>query len=87
MSSRFEKWGLLDILTRPKSAKATDARDYLFAVLGLSAEQSQPELQQDYTTSVEEIYRRHAVCFIENGQGAKALYNTHGARSKLYLPS
>jgi hypothetical protein len=77
----------LDILTRSKSAKATDTRDYLFAVLGLSAEQSQPELKQDYTTSVEEIYRRYATHFTENGRGAKVLYNTSGIGSKLNLPS
>jgi len=87
MSSRTQKWGILDILTRSKSAKATEVRDYLFAVLGLSAEQSQPELQPDYTASVEENYSRYARYFVQNGQGAQILYSGHGTRSLLNLPS
>jgi len=70
------RWKLLDLLHRCRVSNATNPRDYVFGLLGLSIEADEPMLTPNYSESVHEVYHRYAVYFIEHGDGIAVLYNS-----------
>ncbi|KAI9774149.1 MAG: hypothetical protein M1840_005242 [Geoglossum simile] len=79
---------LLDVARRSKHQKATDPRDNIYALLGLSNEDSVPGLQPDYTEPVADTFHRFATYFVNIGEGARLLIEAaHRPGSDLELPS
>lgn len=73
---------LLDLLSLFRHAQATDERDKLFALLGLASDAAETAFNPDYDSSLEEVVRRYATCFIKRGQVIDLLY--HAGSSKSY---
>jgi hypothetical protein len=84
---RTERWDLIDILTRSRYAKASDPRDHLFALLGLSAQSEEVSLQPDYARSAQDAYGKFVDWCLLTNNGAKLLYNANYMRSNLGIPS
>jgi hypothetical protein len=63
----FKKKRLIDILQGTRFCSATDKRDCVFAILSLSDEYAEPDLQPDYGQTWQEIYQRAANFFIKGG--------------------
>jgi hypothetical protein len=62
-SASAPQYTMLDLLSMSLGAEATDMRDQFFGIL------SHPALVPDYSRSYEEISKRYAKYFIENGDG------------------
>ncbi|WAO93335.1 HET-domain-containing protein [Fusarium falciforme] len=58
---------LIMLLRENIGAKATDFRDHIFALLGVSKEAEEPSLQPDYKESVDDTYKRVGKYMAENG--------------------
>ncbi|KAH0565682.1 hypothetical protein GP486_000922 [Trichoglossum hirsutum] len=85
---RSPRPSLLDLARRSKHQKATDPRDNIYALLGLSNEHSTPGLQPDYTELATNTYRRFATHFVNTGDGARLLIEAaHSSGSDPELPS
>lgn len=72
----FNKSKLIHLLHRCRIANATNPRDYAFGLLGLSIEAQEPTLLPNYSESVQQVYYRYAMFFIEQGDGIALLYNS-----------
>jgi hypothetical protein len=70
-----KKWKLIDLLHRCRTSSATDARDYVYGLLGLSADADEQALSPDYGEHVTGTYLRYASHFINGGDGIQVLYN------------
>lgn len=46
---------------------ASDPRDFVFALLGISLEADEPTLQPDYQQDVDEVYKRVAKYMVKAG--------------------
>ncbi|KAJ2893344.1 Heterokaryon incompatibility protein 6 like [Zalerion maritima] len=64
---------LIEILYQCRDADATDPRDRIFALVGLSQDKYAPDLQADYRETVEEVYMRVAKYAIQTGDGPRVL--------------
>ncbi|KAI9860938.1 MAG: hypothetical protein M1813_005617 [Trichoglossum hirsutum] len=85
---RSPRPSLLDLARRSKHQKATDPRDNMYALLGLSNQHSTPGLQPDYTESATKTFRRFATHFVSAGDGVRLLIEAgHSSGSDLELPS
>jgi hypothetical protein len=80
------QWKLIHLLHRCRVASATDARDYIFGLLGLSSEANEYDLRPDYTQNLEQVYCRVAEYFVKHGDGISLLYDS-GKTSNKGLPS
>jgi Heterokaryon incompatibility protein (HET) len=58
------KWDLLNLLNTFRSRLATEPKDKLYALLGLSANNEDPLLQPDYSKSMMEIFRDATIAVI-----------------------
>lgn len=58
VSQNWTRWPLIKLLRANMASQATDPRDHVFALLGVSEEAMEPELQPDYKKGVEEVYKR-----------------------------
>jgi len=80
------QWKLIHLLHRCRVASATDARDYIFGLLGLSSEANEDDLRPDYAHTLEQVYCRVAEYFVKHGDAISLLYNSGKTSNKL-LPS
>lgn len=95
-------WSLLEILVFTREARATDPRDKIYSVLGLTSQtgaedpKGHPRLSRevrvDYKQSIEDIFISVAILLIERSPGAKGLEVLYAAGrrsqwSNLKLPS
>lgn len=78
---------LIDLLQTSRSAMVTDPRDYVYGLLGLASDSYRAKVAVDYEEPVVKTYRRVAKIVVEEGDGAKLLYNLHGLDTDLDLPS
>ncbi|CAM1507743.1 Fc.00g045910.m01.CDS01 [Cosmosporella sp. VM-42] len=58
---------LINLLRSSIGAGASDPRDFVFALLGISLEADEPTLQPDYQQDVDEIYKRVAKYMVKIG--------------------
>lgn len=90
-------WKLINLLQRCRTSQASDERDYIFAMTGLSiegarirpgAQNMNPDvLDPDYTEAPGQTYTRFARYMIEWGDGIKLLYSASQGRDTSDLPS
>ena len=66
---------LISLLEENRDACATDPRDKMFALLGISKEADEIDLRPDYAEHLNNTYRRFARYFIERGQGSQVIFN------------
>jgi hypothetical protein len=76
---KFTPWKLIHLLHRCRIANATNPKDYVFGLLGLSIEAQEPTLLPNYSESVQQVYCRYASYLIEQGDGIAVLYNSCSA--------
>jgi len=67
---------LLNILSLVNGCKATDRRDYVFALLGMAQEANEPSLQPNYREHWQATYLRYTEYFIQEGSGLRVLYRS-----------
>ena len=65
---------LIDWLDLVDHVRASNPRDYIISLLGLSTDQDEPQLLPKYECPVEETYRDFAASYISRGNGIKVLY-------------
>ncbi|KAM5344512.1 hypothetical protein ACJ41O_013048 [Fusarium nematophilum] len=58
---------LIDLLRSNIGSQATDPRDFVFALLGVSHEAGEPALQPDYQEDVDQVYKRVGRFLVEQG--------------------
>ncbi|KAK0705931.1 hypothetical protein B0T26DRAFT_724989 [Lasiosphaeria miniovina] len=74
-------WQLIDLLERCRHAQATDPRDYVYALLGLSVDEAEGQLQRtgtavpDYTEPATQTFVRYAEHTVMMGGAIKLLYS------------
>jgi hypothetical protein len=66
--------------------KASNPRDYVFGMLGISKEAEVPALRPNYDETVEQVFERVAKYMVENGYGS-LLLNSAPRAKKLETPS
>jgi hypothetical protein len=71
---RDSTWYLIELLPLFASTKASDRRDHLYAILGLSPEAEECELKPSYKEPWQYTCRRYAEVFITQGQALRFLY-------------
>jgi hypothetical protein len=77
-----------NLLHHCRSLEATDPRDRVFAVLGLSLEADDKGLEPNYAESAQDVHVRYARHFIQRGSGPGVLFNSFLSGSSQYeLPS
>ena len=86
-SDRSAELSILELIQNSKHENATNPRDNIFALLGLSKERTAPDLRPDYVESVPSTYRRFAKYLVKNGQGPLLLEQAYNPGSILRLPS
>jgi len=69
---------ILTVLHKSRHCSATDARDKVFAVLGLAHEQFQKEFPIDYSLSTEEVFTQLATHLIQSRGDLRVLKHTTG---------
>lgn len=87
--SPYEGAGLLWLLSRVWSLSATNARDKVYAILGLLGEKESRELNiiPDYTQSVEECYQKTSLLIMSQTKNLDILHTDRIFESTLDLPS
>ncbi|KAH8123819.1 HET-domain-containing protein [Trichoderma asperelloides] len=87
--SPYEGAGLLWLLSRVWSLSATNARDKVYAILGLLGEEESLELNiiPDYTQSVEECYQKTSLLIMSQMKNLDILHTDRIFESTLDLPS
>ena len=91
-------WKLIDLLRRCRSSQASDERDYIFAMVGLSIEAAEVQtgthqlapgtLDPNYSEPLHATYIRFARYMADWGDGIKLLYSaSHGRTDNPELPS
>ncbi|KAH7146846.1 heterokaryon incompatibility protein-domain-containing protein [Dactylonectria estremocensis] len=63
----WSRSSLINLLRSSIGAGASDPRDFVFALLGISLEADEPTLQPDYQQDVDEIYKRVAKYMVKTG--------------------
>ena len=83
------RFQLMDVCYHFQSARATDARDHLFALLGLAKNVNVPELRPAYgEATIFENCMRYARFFLQRTKTLEVLYRAgHQGQSKLLAPS
>ena len=74
---RWQRRHLVHLLGFTAAANATDPRDYLFSLLGISVEADEPELCPNYTESTDQVYLKFSKYFIRQGHGPSLLCYCH----------
>ena len=87
--SRFgnSKFKLLNLVQFSRHQSATNPRDNIFALLGISKEYGLDDVQPDYVETVAETYRRFALYVIGIGDGTGLLEAIEYSQTDLNLPS
>ncbi|CAG9991797.1 unnamed protein product [Clonostachys byssicola] len=65
---------LLTLFRKFQYAKATRARDKLFALLGLASDAAEKHFDPDYTDTLEIVVQKYAKVFVERGCAIEMLY-------------
>ncbi|KAG4432236.1 hypothetical protein IFR05_012269 [Cadophora sp. M221] len=78
---------LIGLLATTGHACATDPRDYVFALLGISHEADEIALRPNYVQSKEQLYLRLGKYMVEKGYGLQLLHHASGGYSTNVLPS
>jgi hypothetical protein len=82
------RFPLCDLLMMFCKSEASNARDRLFAFLGLAADGNDSSLQPNYDESVGSVFLRYAKYFVRNGDGMKLLYLAPGVSNRDFqIPS
>ncbi|KAI9154845.1 Heterokaryon incompatibility protein [Paramyrothecium foliicola] len=85
------QWSLIDLLERCRQSQATNPRDYLYAMTGLSTEDARGKLKgisPDYEEDVSDTFIRFARVMVDWGDGIKLLYSaSSGSERRENLPS
>ena len=68
----------LGIIAAFRNRESTDPRDRIYGMLGLAEESFMRRIPPDYTLSVEEVFERAAVAFIEQSKGLEILSHVYG---------
>jgi hypothetical protein len=89
LDSPYQGVGLLWLLRKVLPLSATDARDKIYAILGLLGEKESQELNliPDYTLSVEECYQKASLAIMSQMKNLDILITDRIFDSKLNLPS
>ncbi|KAL6903965.1 heterokaryon incompatibility domain-containing protein [Trichoderma evansii] len=87
--SPYQGAGLLWLLRRVFALNATDARDKVYAILGLLGEEESQELNiiPDYTLSIEECYQKTSLIIMSQMKNLDILHTDRIFNSTLNLPS
>lgn len=78
---------LIGLLHMSRQALASNPRDRVYGLLGLTSDLYRSKVIVDYEEPVANTYRRIAKTIIELGDGITLLYNVYGLSSELDLPS
>jgi hypothetical protein len=78
---------LIDLLQRSRQGLASNPRDHVYSLLGLTSDTYRAKITIDYKESLADTYRRVAKTIVDQGDGIKLLYSIHGLDSDLDLPS
>jgi hypothetical protein len=81
------RWGLLELLQSFGYAEATRHHDHLFALLGLAYDENDPGFDVNYDASFEEIVRRYAYAFIDQGRTMQLFYRAALGSQPATFPS
>ncbi|KAF4977315.1 hypothetical protein FZEAL_6138 [Fusarium zealandicum] len=79
LSSHLCGWSsspFIILLRDSRASKATDPRDYVFSLIGVSDEADEPDLQPDYRQDVDEVYKRVAKFVVKAGYANLLLDST-----------
>jgi hypothetical protein len=87
MGATLRRLPLSVLLSQSSVSHASDPRDLVFALLGISQEAEEPALRPNYTESVEEVYLRVAKYMVENENGVILLQHAYGQKTRNTLPS
>jgi hypothetical protein len=83
---RSQVWALVYLVDSSRNLEATDPRDRIFALQGLSQERNNPSFVVDYSLSVEQVYRNFAKYELFQRQDLNIL-SSAAAVTNLDLPS
>jgi hypothetical protein len=86
-SPGYEPRDLISLLDIFRTSCATDSRDHVYALLGLSKESKEPELVPDYREKVADTYCRYSKYLIRQGRGLDLLYCITGDDSSIKVPT
>jgi hypothetical protein len=78
---------LVQLLHSSRQSLASNPRDYVYGLLGLTSDLYRNQISVDYEESVADTYRRVAKTIVKLGDGIELLYNIYGFDSELDLPS
>jgi hypothetical protein len=79
---------MCDLLMLFSKSEALDARDRLFAFLGLATDGGDISLRPDYEEPVGSVFLRYAKHFVRHGDGMKLLYQASGVSNReISIPS
>jgi hypothetical protein len=79
----FPKWSLVDLLERCRQSQATNAQDYVYAMIGMSVEEATGKFQNilpSYDESVAGTFIRYARHMVDWGDSVKLLYSASSGR-------
>ncbi len=71
-----DSFSLVNLLHHCRSAEATDPRDLVFALLGLSKEADAADLAPNYAETTRETHIRYATYLAQHGSGPALLLNS-----------
>lgn len=78
---------LLTLLQHSRSCEASDARDKIYALLGLSEDANEPSIQISYSEPASHLLERVARILILTDSGVEVLYEAGGYKKLQDLPS
>ena len=74
---------LINLLRHTYTATASDERDYVFSLIGISHDADTADLQPSYKEEKEQIYVRVAAYLITTNFGPELFHHLHGVRKNL----
>jgi hypothetical protein len=69
---------IVDLLQSSRQALASNPRDYVYGLLGLTSDLYRANIFVDYEESIADTYRRVAKTIVNQGDGIELLYNIYG---------
>ena len=80
-------WTLLELLCKFRDSLATDAKDHIFALVGISSDGGHPAYRVDYKREIAEIYRSFAWTTITQHSSLRILSSAGLQNGTVDLPS
>ncbi|KAF2178732.1 hypothetical protein K469DRAFT_642268 [Zopfia rhizophila CBS 207.26] len=88
--ARQTRWALINLLESFRYLESTLTRDRLFALLGFASDGANPQFEPDYESTLEDVLKKYAAVFIEQGKVLQLLYRagleSQSSRFPSWLP-